>query len=196
MNRQLLLEYILDPDILFRASCLLLPERPSTMQRRRAMKNGAFSSLVKESNHYKRGPWKPSCVLYHPSVTAMRSSSATPTITPVRRIGTGYDCRRIQVHDTRTTIKGPTALSISSLTTVSSGKHRTSKVMSFNRVNTPTNIQKNKQTVLLWQRNNALQSWIGTGLPSPFTSSPHAIRGNLKNSDRTRGQGGFQSFVT
>lgn len=53
MSRQLLIEYILEPELLFLATDLLISERPGGMQRRRmSMKSGAFSALVKEGNHF------------------------------------------------------------------------------------------------------------------------------------------------
>jgi hypothetical protein len=48
MSPKLLLEYILEPELIFLASELFIAERPL---RRRRMKSGAFSALVKERNH-------------------------------------------------------------------------------------------------------------------------------------------------
>ena len=55
MSRQLLIEYILEPELLFLATDLLISERPFGMQRRRmSMKSGALSALVNYGNLARR----------------------------------------------------------------------------------------------------------------------------------------------
>ncbi len=79
MSRQFLLEFILEPELIFLASELLIAERPL---RQRRMKSGAFSALVNERNHLKH-PNKFMESAVHPSaipVRADRTSSKTFTL--------------------------------------------------------------------------------------------------------------------
>jgi hypothetical protein len=98
MSRQFLLEYILEPELIFLASELLIAERPL---RRRRMKSGAFSALAKEGNHLKR-PTKFTEIAVHPSAIPIRADRTSSKIFTLAKSDCNDCCRKTQANGDKT----------------------------------------------------------------------------------------------